>query len=341
MKALGNETGVIIQAPAGQLVIAYPISDQILDDLKERFAGLEKSVETPDGYDAVKKALAECRQGRGAVEKTRIHFKSESLEFGRAVDKEAKRLTSRLETIEAPLKAGKEAVDDAAERKAREAVDRAEAIVREAEEAKLAKIAADKAAEEARLQAERKAEDERLKAERAELTRQREEIEASQKAERDRLAIEQARIAAEQRKLDDEGRRLEKIAFEQDARERAEEKASQRAAAAEQQRIEAEAMRVERERPAAVWAEQRRVEAEVIVKTEAAAAEAERVRLEALKPDVERIQGWGEAIRSFAGHPPVVGEKKAKAIMARAVADLLKVAVRCESITATEADKTV
>jgi hypothetical protein len=124
-------------------------------------------------------------------------------------------------------------------------------------------------------------------------------------------------------------------------KEEAEKRARWKIEEAERDRIEAEAMRAERERLAAGHAEETRLAKERYVQVQAEAAEAERVRLEALKPDVERIQGFGAAIRSFAGHPPVVGEKKARAFLARAVADLRKIAARCETVTVVEADKTV
>lgn len=90
----------------------YNVTDAALADIKQRYG--ELSVHGPDdkaGYDAVKAAIADVRSIRTGIEKNRKELKDLALRYGRAVDDEAKRLTSEVSQIEERLKVEKERTD--------------------------------------------------------------------------------------------------------------------------------------------------------------------------------------------------------------------------------------
>ena len=90
----------------------YNITDAALAEIKQRYG--ELAVHGPDdkaGYDAVKAAIADVRSIRTGIEKKRKELKDLALRYGRAVDDEAKRLTSEVSQIEERLKVEKERTD--------------------------------------------------------------------------------------------------------------------------------------------------------------------------------------------------------------------------------------
>ena len=96
----------------------YNVTDAALADIKQRYG--ELSVHGPDdkaGYDAVKAAIADVRSVRTGIEKKRKELKDLALRYGRAVDDEAKRLTSEVSQIEERLKVEKERTDKEIEAK--------------------------------------------------------------------------------------------------------------------------------------------------------------------------------------------------------------------------------
>ena len=62
-----------------------------------------KGVDDKTGLAKVHAARMEVKNCRVAVEKHRKHLKADALEYGRTVDKEAKRITALLEPIEQHL----------------------------------------------------------------------------------------------------------------------------------------------------------------------------------------------------------------------------------------------
>jgi hypothetical protein len=64
------------------------------------------------GYEVVKAARIDIKKRRVEVEKTRVTLKAESLEYGRRVDGEAKRITALLEPIETHLIGQEKIVED-------------------------------------------------------------------------------------------------------------------------------------------------------------------------------------------------------------------------------------
>lgn len=132
--------------------VMYSIQDSEIARMRSEMGGL--TADTREGYEEVRKSIATCRTTRTAIEKKRVELKADALEYGRAVDREARRLTGMIEEIEEPLKAEKARIDDAAERE-RRAKHEAERLAKEAE------ARAALAAEEARLADVRRAEEER------------------------------------------------------------------------------------------------------------------------------------------------------------------------------------
>jgi hypothetical protein len=75
-----------------------------------------------EGYKKLSAAISQLTGLRGEVERTRKTLKEVALVYGRAVDGEAKRITNELLSIEEPLRANKEHIDQAiADEKAAEA----------------------------------------------------------------------------------------------------------------------------------------------------------------------------------------------------------------------------
>lgn len=307
-------------------LVKFSVSDAAIAELSAKYMRLKvRGLDDRDGLAAVHSARMEVKNLRVDVEKTRKKLKEASLEYGRKIDTEAKRLTADLQEIESHLEAEESIVVAEKERKRKEEEARLKAILdgrlkmladcetmanpatveamsadefatflADAQVKHLAKVQAEAEANRKRIAAEAAAKDEaaKLAAERAELAKQR----AEQEAETKRVRDEQA---AAQKAIDDEKRRLEKI--EQD-RLRAIELEKAKAEAAEKSRIETE-QRIAREKAAAEEAE-RRAKAEAQIK--AAAEEAERVRREALRPDVEKLQSVADLIEDI--YVPEVSE---------------------------------
>lgn len=287
-------------------LVKYDVTPEQIEAKKAAYAALEAT--TPKGYEEVRKARADVRGFRFAVEERRKELKKVPLEMGRYIDDQAKELTSLILSIEEPLSLKLKAVDDEKERirKEKEAAEKAaiEAEVRAKREAEEARLKAIRDEEERRLAEERKA----LEAEKARLAEEkrkadeaarveRERIEAEQKAERDRLAAERAkveaeqkaereRLAAEQRKVEEERRRVQ-----------AEKEAADRAEFERQARIKAEAEAKAKAERDAREAEERRV-------AEEARKAAEAKRREEMRPDVEKVAAFADLIAAFV--PPNV-----------------------------------
>jgi colicin import membrane protein len=231
-------------------VITYEVTEAAIEAKRAEYAALEAT--TPQGYEAVRLAIADARTTRVAIEKRRVELKAGALEFGRKVDVEAKRLTALIESIEQPLAAKKQAIDD---EKARVKAEAESARLREIEE----RLKAERAAEEARLKAIRDAEEARLaeerarlEAERAALAEERAKAEAAARAEREAEDARQAVLAAERRKEEEaaaerrraEQQEMDRQRAELDAKREAIEAADRARRAEDDARAKAEAERV-------------------------------------------------------------------------------------------------
>lgn len=298
---------LITEPPPSAPLIVYEPNEAAIARVREEFHDLiadPNICKTPEGYDRVKAALKVTTPMRTAIEKARVQQKAASLDWGRKVDAEAKRLTARVLEIEEPLKARKDAVDAEAECAARQLVEeqmrQEEAERKRVEDEKQAALAAEREWEAAARRAER----EQIERERAEWKRQRDaEAEAARierekvEAQRRQLAEAQAAIAAEQKAEADriaaersvlraEQERADRIKFEAEARARAEEQAKADA----DRRVKEAAERAEREQREAAAREKHRQD------EEAAARRAE----EEARPDAAKIKAFGEALAAFA-----------------------------------------
>ena len=82
----------------------FSLTDAAIEQMEKEFLPLVvKGVEDKDGYKAVREARLTVKEHRVKVEKTRKELKADSLAFGKAVDGEAKRITTKLESIETHL----------------------------------------------------------------------------------------------------------------------------------------------------------------------------------------------------------------------------------------------
>jgi hypothetical protein len=91
----------------------YQVTDAAISKLRQEYMVLTvKDVSDSAGYETVKAARIDIKKRRVEVEKTRVTLKAESLEYGRRVDGEAKRITALLEPIENYLTGQEKIVDD-------------------------------------------------------------------------------------------------------------------------------------------------------------------------------------------------------------------------------------
>lgn len=91
-------------------IIKYNITDVAIQALDEKYQNM--TITNGTSYKAVVVGIGEIRAYRVEVEKKRKELKRDALEFGRAVDGEAKRITGLLLPIESRLKEVKQVEDD-------------------------------------------------------------------------------------------------------------------------------------------------------------------------------------------------------------------------------------
>jgi hypothetical protein len=321
--------------------ITYPIAEATIAQLRTRAQGV--AADTPEGYDACKKMIAETRGLRGQIEKRRVELKADALKYGREVDGLAKTWTLELLAIEEPLKLAKQKVDDEEIAKARAMVEAQEKAASEAAEAKAAAERAEREAAEAKIKAEREAleaerkafqeqqaqerrkrEQEQAEALERELAAQAEDRrraalklaveEAEAAVERNRLVEERKKIEEDRKLVEAEKARLQTIAWEQECMKRAKEEA--------RRKVEQEAM----ERQAR---EKREEEEEARRKTEETRRVAEAADL---LPDVDKIKGFATTL--CAVRLPMVKQAKAVKFMTKVTKDIEAIAKRCLAVTA-------
>ncbi len=290
--------------------IVYNVADNAIAELREKYTTLKTNgVEDKTSYQAVDKARLHIRSLRAEVEKTRKGLKERSLEYGREVDAEAKRLTALLEEVETPLLEQKKIVDDQIEAEAARVQAAKDAKAKERESA-LADVGVTLSITEAPLflysmtdedfaaklddatfayntQKEREAEKE------AELNHLREQEAARQEKERKEQEAEKTRVAEERRKLDEEKAEFEK---------------QQREAKAEQDKKDAE----ERGRKEAEAKAARDAEAAAAAETERQAREE---REAAAKPDKDKMAAYLDALRAVP--KPTMETEDGKAIFSK------------------------
>lgn len=91
--------------------IKYNVTDAALGKLKKKFAKVP-DCKTKEGYEIARAGIAELRTLRGGVESHRKDLKKESLDYGRMVDSEAKRIIGAIIELEEPMQQAKKVIDD-------------------------------------------------------------------------------------------------------------------------------------------------------------------------------------------------------------------------------------
>jgi colicin import membrane protein len=233
-------------------IVEYSQTEAALGDLADRYAAVLFDVSSVKGMDSAKKARAEIRGYRVALEAKRVEIKAPALEHCRLIDAEAKRITGELVALEVPIdeqikaqEARRDAEKKEKERIEKELVEAEQRAIKEAQEAELA-------------------------AARAEIERQQAELAkaAHERAEADRLArlkIEEEERAARQRIEEKErASRLAIEAAEREARKarEAEEAKAKAARDAEETKLKAERDKIESERRAVEEKQRKEREAE-------------------------------------------------------------------------------
>src|SRR5580692_6463405 len=95
----------------------YSVTDEALAQYRKEFLPLTiKGLDDVEGYEKVRDARLFIKAERVNVEKKRVELKASALEYGRAVDAEAKRITVAIEEVENHLMAEQKKIDDEKER---------------------------------------------------------------------------------------------------------------------------------------------------------------------------------------------------------------------------------
>ncbi len=231
------------QEALGKELQRFNVTDAAIAKLNTDYMALTvKDANDSPGYEVCKKARIDIKKRRVEVEKTRVQLKAESLEYGRRVDGEAKRITALLAPIEDHLISQEKIVDDEkarllAESEAKEAarvqarIDRLESMGMGliaghyklpygaegvAVPVAILKICKDEQFEQfvAQIQEKKDAEDARLKAEEEDRKAEGErlaKVAAEQEAERLRLAEVARKQAEEAEKIKAEQIEIERV----------------------------------------------------------------------------------------------------------------------------------
>jgi len=102
-------------------LIVYSVTDSAIALMKSEYMGLVvKGIDDKEGYLICKEARTEVRNKRIEVESKRKELKADSLDFGRNVDAEAKRITDQLYVMENHLKVQLDVTDNEIRRKKEE-----------------------------------------------------------------------------------------------------------------------------------------------------------------------------------------------------------------------------
>lgn len=185
-----------------QEITAFNATEAELGDLESKYTGVVFDVTDDAVMTEAKSAYKDINSRSITLEKARKKEKAESLAYGKFVDSEAKRISSRLDVLRLPIKA---TIDEEVNRVA---------IAHEAA------VQAERDRIEAEALAAQQAEEKRLADQQAEIDRQKAELAKQQKEQEDRERESRMRIETQER----EARRAQEET-DRIAREEAEEKA--------------------------------------------------------------------------------------------------------------------
>ena len=95
----------------------YNLADAKIAELKNKFLPLKvEDVDDKVNYELCKSSYQEVKQIRLGIEDTRKALKASSLDFGRKVDTEARRLTREIRIIEDHLQTQRDVVEEEKEK---------------------------------------------------------------------------------------------------------------------------------------------------------------------------------------------------------------------------------
>lgn len=278
-------------------LVTYSVTEAAISEFRKNFLPLKiENADDKEGYKAVVEAQRTVREKRLEVEARRKDLKKDSLEFGRLVDSEAKKISEPLEEIEAHLKAERERVDiELAERKFK-AEQEEKLPFRIAKLEEMGEIVNDEQREKLLTMDDAAFENLLVGIERLKLKKEREEAEAAQKKIDEENAKKEAELKAEEDRIKKEQEAKDaELNAERDKLEK-EKQALEAEKKAEADRKEAERLEVERkEREAkeAEEAEKARIAAEAKKKKE----EEERLKLEKKYQEFLAKNGYNEGTK--------------------------------------------
>lgn len=121
-------------------VVKYSVTDAALAVLTEKYKN--PNATTAEGYALCKEGVKELTALRTGLETERKKLKAPALEYGTKLDAEARKIKARIEAIEGPVRAAKEAIDEVERLKALEAA-QAEQARKDAIQSKIDSMAPD------------------------------------------------------------------------------------------------------------------------------------------------------------------------------------------------------
>lgn len=324
----------------------YNLNDVTLAELEKKYMPLKvKAFDDRMGYDICKIAHREVTSIRIGIEKTRTGLKASSLDFGRKVDAEAKRLTEKIKEIENHLITQRKIVEDEKARIEKEKVDairvEEERKKREEEERiealrlKNARKERELEEKEERIRIEQEKKEREFKAERAKIQEEDDAAkkkirEAQEKIEADKQAIEEekARIEAEKQEAIEKERQNKIDKLYQKRRDEALPYKQFWSTDAYVFGVMSEAnfqnvMSDLKGKKKAYEAEleAKRAQAEI---NRIADEKAEAARVEALKPDIEKIYHFATDLKNI--QIPIVNSDSAKILLTEAKKQLSSIA---------------
>lgn len=324
--------------------ILYSVTDETIEAMTSKYLDLTvKGIDDKKGLQRVTEARRTCKQARCAIEATRKNMKAESLEYGRKVDSEAKRLTSLIDPVEAYLTAQEKIVQDE--------IDRIESArlegIRRTRLAMLTEAGGNDAVVPYIMQYS-DVDFDQLVINTVEETRRRNEREQIQRDESERLRIQNDQLAVERAALDRQRReqeiesaRLKRVEDDlvQDKLKAA--MAEEASVAAAKKRVDDAKLDAERrenlEQAKANAAEQDRLETEqrlsreaVELKVREEAKESARQRAESLRPDREKLLSVADVVVLIA--VPCVSSAEAESARSAVIAVLVRAAAQIREI---------
>lgn len=272
-------------------IAEYSATEAALTELAKQYKGITFVVTEPKGMAEAKAARARLRDYRVSLEKTRVEIKAPALKISQEIDSEARRIREALEALENPI----------------------DAMIKEEENKKeierLANIKAAVDRIEAEIRAKREAEEAKMAAERSEIARRQAEIDAAEKASRDKIEAEErsARLKREEEERKARMEREESDRAARVAREAEEEKAKK---IRDEEELKLKAMRDKLE------AERRAVEEESRKKREAEESKQREIQRQA-----NELLDGKEMLETFVSR---FGKREEFSVIVKAIQEFLK-----------------